>query len=114
MIIGKTRTRIFQQRMNKAMEAKGMRNADIIEASKRIGYELSSSAVAQYRTGIYLPKAEKLAVLARVLDVTESWLLGRDDEELTLTEQEKELIESYRKLKNEDKQIISRLIKKLK
>lgn len=108
MRIGKTRHTVFVQRMNEAMQRKHMRNADIVEASHG---KLSSSAVAQYRTGIYEPKAEKLAILARVLDVTENWLLGRDETELTLTEQEKQLIFSYRQLNNEDKKMIARIIK---
>lgn len=108
MRIGKTRHTVFVQRMNEAMTAKHMRNADIVEASHG---KLSSSAVAQYRTGIYEPKAEKLAILARVLDVTEAWLLGRDEQELSLTEQEKQLIVAYRKLNNEDKKTIARIIK---
>ena len=111
MRIGKTRKTIFTERMNQAMTAKHMRNADIIEASHG---KLSSSAVAQYRTGIYEPKAEKLAILACVLDVTENWLLGRDEEELTLTEHEKQLILAYRKLSSEDKKIINIMIEKLK
>lgn len=108
MRIGKLRKTIFTERMNEAMIAKHMRNADIVEASHG---KLSSSAVAQYRTGIYEPKAEKLAILARVLDVTEAWLLGRDETELTLTEQEKRLIVAYRQLNNEDKKMIARIIK---
>lgn len=101
------RKTIFMQRMNEAMQRKHMRNADIVEASHG---KLSSSAVAQYRTGIYEPKAEKLAILARVLSVTEAWLLGRDETELTLTEQEKQLILAYRHMSSEDKKIIDRII----
>ena len=108
MRIGKTRKTTFTERMNEAMQRKHMRNADIVEASYG---KLSSSAVAQYRTGIYEPKAEKLSILARVLDVTEAWLLGRDETELTLTEHEKQLIFAYRQLNNEDKKMIDRIIK---
>lgn len=107
MKIGRNRKTVFTERMNEAMQRKHMRNADIVEASHG---KLSSSAVAQYRTGIYEPKAEKLSILARVLDVTEAWLLGRDEIELTLTEHEKQLILAYRKLSSEDKKIVDRII----
>lgn len=103
----------FAQRMQQAMQKKNLRNADIQRLSKELGNELSSSAIAQYKTGIYLPKADKLATLALVLDVTEKWLLGKEEHELTLTEQEKQLILAYRQIKNEDKQFLYNLVKKL-
>jgi transcriptional regulator with XRE-family HTH domain len=106
---------IFTQRFNEAMKKRGMRNADIVEASRLYGGELSSASVAQYRTGLYIPKKEKLALIASILGVSENWLMGIDNaiEDSNLSSDENLLLINYRKLNKEKKLVIQSLIKTL-
>lgn len=110
MYIGKHND-IFKKRIQEAMKAKHLRNADIIEASKIRGQELSSSAVAQYKSGKYIPKKEKLSLLASILDVSEEWLLGIDTDKkktaIVPTADEISILYEYRKL-NADGKIMFR------
>ncbi len=64
---------VFVNRMRKAMQARGLKQADIV---KRTG--LGKSAISQYYNGIYKPKQKATFLIAKALGVHESWLLGLD------------------------------------
>lgn len=66
---------LFKNRLIEAMNAKGMRAAEL---SKQTG--LSKARISQYVNGKFLPKSDGLLLLARALEVSELWLMGCSDE----------------------------------
>lgn len=60
-------------RLNKALSIRGLTQKDICD---RTG--LSSACVSQYSTGKAKPKADKIFLMAKALNVDETWLLGYD------------------------------------
>lgn len=65
----------FHIRLKKAMEIRGMRQADLI---KKTG--IGSSAISQYASGKVEPLSDKICILAEALNVNPSWLSGFDVE----------------------------------
>lgn len=65
----------FKDRLRKAMNASGMKAADICN---RTG--IPKSAMSYYLSGRSEPKADRLYLLCKVLDVSEAWMLGYDVE----------------------------------
>ena len=41
---------------------------------------LSKARISQYTNGVYVPKSQAACLIAKVLDVSEAWLLGMEDE----------------------------------
>lgn len=60
-------------RLNKALSIRGLTQKDICD---RTG--LSSALVSQYSTGKAKPKSDKIFLIAKALNVDETWLLGYD------------------------------------
>lgn len=63
---------ITASRLKEALELRGMRQVDLAEKTG-----IGKSAISQYLSGKVLPKQDKLYLLARALQVSEDWLLGR-------------------------------------
>lgn len=63
----------IQQRLREALDARQMRASELVERSG-----VPKSAVSFYLAGKSKPKADRLYILAQVLDVDEAWLLGYD------------------------------------
>ena len=61
----------FKDRLNMALSIREMRPKDL---ATRTG--LSEATISQYRNGYTEPKTDKLALIARVLNVNPTWLLG--------------------------------------
>ena len=70
------------ERLKEAMEAKGLKQVDVIRLAEPIGREhgvrIGKSHISQYLSGKSEPRKDILKVLARTLEVDESWLAGRD------------------------------------
>ena len=67
------RTAAFPQRLAEALAARGMRQNELCE---RTG--IPKSALSQSLHGKFEPKNDRLAAIARALDVTEAWRAGFD------------------------------------
>lgn len=113
------------ERLREAMEAKKMRQADVLESAKlysrilKDAVKLSKSDLSQYCSGKVEPRQDKLTLLGAVLDVSEAWLMGYDvpmkknitpiiesgDERL------RELIQLFNIMSNEQKSLLIRLAK---
>ena len=65
--------REIKDRLREAMERRGFRAVDLVE---RTG--IPKGTISYYLTGHTKPKADRLYLLARALDVSEAWLLGYD------------------------------------
>lgn len=63
----------FSQRLAEALSIRGMRQNELCELTG-----VPKSALSQYLHGKFEPKNERLAAMARALDVTEAWLAGYD------------------------------------
>lgn len=84
----KTSTRIKQ-----AMKASNLKQVDIVEKSKKYsdttGVKLSKTDLSQYVNGKVKPGQKKLYVLAKILDVSEAWLLGYDVDMERISDEER-------------------------
>lgn len=104
------------QRLNQIMRERNLRQVDVLNLCKpyckKYGVKMNKSDLSQYLAGKFLPKQDKLTVLAMGLNVSETWLMGYDVgsqrdpgktgvSEMQLSSQEKRLIEYYRLLNEE-------------
>lgn len=70
------------ERLKYLMEAKNLKQSDIIERVTAMGEYISKSALSQYVNGQSTPDQRKLTILSKALDVSEVWLMGYGDTEL--------------------------------
>lgn len=63
----------MQDRLKEAMELRGVRSVDLVEQTG-----VPKGAISYYLAGKSQPKAERLHIIAKALDVSEAWLLGFD------------------------------------
>lgn len=70
------------ERLKYLMEAKNLKQSDIIERVTAMGEYISKSALSQYVNGQSTPDQKKLTILSKALDVSEVWLMGYGDMEL--------------------------------
>jgi len=63
----------FASRMKTAMNLKNIKQVDLVEKTG-----LGKSAISQYFSGKYEPKQKGIYLIAKALDVSESWLMGYD------------------------------------
>lgn len=73
----------FKDRLRKAMAASGMKAADVCNKTG-----IPKSAMSYYLSGRSEPKADRLYLLCKALDVSEAWMLGYDVE-MTKTQTQK-------------------------
>lgn len=65
----------FKDRLKLAIDESGLSNYKISQQC-----EFSRSLLTRYLQGVYEPNAEKILSLARVLNVSPTWLMGYDVE----------------------------------
>lgn len=63
----------FADRLKKAME---LRNIKASELSERA--QIPKSAISQYLSGLYEAKQKSIFKIAKILNVSEGWLMGLD------------------------------------
>ena len=61
----------FKDRLQQALDRKGWKAVDLVEAT-----EIPKGAISYYLAGKSKPKADRLYIIAQVLNVSEAWLLG--------------------------------------
>lgn len=61
------------ERIRYALDLRGMKQ---IELAERTG--IGKSSISTYISGAYLPKQKNIYLMAKVLDVSEAWLMGAD------------------------------------
>jgi len=77
---------ILIDRIKKSLDDRNMTKAEL---SRITG--ISNSSLSEYLTGKYEPKQDKIALIARALNVNPAWLMGFDD---TLSAKDEREIES--------------------
>lgn len=100
----------FKDRLQAAMKLRGVRAVDLVEQTN-----VPKGAISYYLAGRSQPKADRLHILAKALDVSEAWLLGFDVS-MTRTEEQKkndDLVLVIAKLRKDPKffGIVSKLAK---
>lgn len=67
-------------RLKEIMKLRSIRQIDILNMCKNnpYGIKLNKSDLSQYVSGKFLPKQDKLTLLAYALNVSETWLMGFD------------------------------------
>lgn len=68
-----TPTNTVAKRLREALEAAGMKQADLVRETG-----LDRGAISSYLSGKYEPKNKAIYKMAIALDVSEAWLLGYD------------------------------------
>lgn len=70
----------FDKRLKQALKDNNFKQIDVIEKSKKyyeeVGTKISKTDLSQYVNGKTKPSQKKLYTLAKVLNVSEAWLLG--------------------------------------
>ena len=66
----------FAGRLASAMDAKGLKQIDIIRAAETYGIKLGKSHISQYVSGKTVPRENILNFLAQILEVEPGWLAG--------------------------------------
>lgn len=99
------------KRLEYLMRTRNLRQVDILELCKpyclKYNIKLRKNDLSQYVSGKVSPGQDKLTVLGLALNVNEVWLMGYDVpmerdrsisiNEFSISEQEKQIIISYRK-----------------
>ena len=73
-------TSAFSKRLKQAMEAAGVKQADLVRLAAERGEKLGKSQVSQYVSGKVAPRRDVLALLANLLQVDSAWLAGEGAE----------------------------------
>ena len=104
----KERVETCGQRIAEALRIRAMKQAELCKYAK-----VPKSSLSLYLSGAYEPKQNRIYDMAKVLDVSEAWLMGYDvpmerqskspPEEPNLTEGEKMVLDLFRKIP-EDRQ----------
>lgn len=99
----KERVESCGQRIASALDIRNMKQAELCKLAK-----VPKSSLSLYLSGAYEPKQNRIYDMARVLNVSEAWLMGYDvpmerdqknsPKELQLTEGEKMVLELFRKI----------------
>lgn len=97
-------------RLKKALEYNNMKPADLSRKAN-----IDKALICHYLKDKFKPKQDNLHIMAKVLNVSETWLMGYDNEMSkksydTIT---KELLDSFTKLNDIQQAIIINLIKNM-
>lgn len=112
----KKRTETCGQRIAKALAARNMKQSDLCKLAN-----IPKSSLSLYLSGAYEPKQNRIYDMARVLNVSESWLIGYDiamereqeksPEDSQLDEGEKMLLELFRQIPRENQDLVLQMIR---
>lgn len=74
-----------------------------LELAEKIGYS-SATSITKLEKGLVDPPTSKIKLLADIFNVSVSYLMGWDNE-FALSKSEKEMIEDFRKLSDDEKEV---------
>ena len=114
----KPRVESCSQRISEALKHRNMKQADLCKLAK-----VPKSSLSLYLSGAYEPKQDRIYDMARVLKVSEAWLMGydvpmeRQDPKKTspiepqLHEGEQMLLDLFRKIPEDQQGLVLNLIR---
>lgn len=79
----------FAKRLKQAMATKDIKQVDLISRAAHENIKLGKSQISQYVSGKTIPRNDTLQVLAHILEVDPSWLLGTSIDEQDSTSEMK-------------------------
>ena len=106
------------ERIKKALSVKGMKQSDLRRLTK-----IPKSSMSQYMSGDYEPKQDRIYLIAQALNVSEAWLMGFDvpmerkeakkasPSAAILTEGEQILLDLFRRVPEEQQQMVLQMIR---
>lgn len=99
-----------------ALEKKRMKQADLCKLAN-----VPKSSLSLYLSGAYEPKQDRIYEMAKVLNVSEAWLLGYDvpmerqdtitPDKVELTEGEQMLLDLFRRVPEDHQQLVLQMIR---
>lgn len=98
-------------RIKEGLKLRGMTQAELSKITN-----IGKSSISQYISGDYEPKQQNIFLIAKALNVNESWLMGNDvkiDREvqiISLSLNEQNLIKKYNKLDGKGKHTINTIL----
>lgn len=94
-------------RLKELMRIRNLKQIDIINMCKSnpYGIKLNKSDLSQYVSGKFLPKQDKLTLLAYALNVSEAWLMGYD----VPMEKSEQYLSTINNIDNEKKELINNI-----
>jgi transcriptional regulator with XRE-family HTH domain len=111
----KPRVESCSKRLAEALEIRNMKQTDLCKLAK-----VPKSSLSLYLSGAYEPKQDRIYDMARVLGVSEAWLMGYDvpmDRQkkappaIELTEGEKVILELFRRVPEDQQQLVLQMIR---
>lgn len=107
----KERVSSFDARLSQALQIRRMKQSELCQLAK-----IPKSSLSQYLSGDYEPKQDRIYLIAKVLRVSEAWLMGYDVpmereknppiEESYLTDGEKMWLELYHRISGEAREVL--------
>lgn len=114
--MGNDRQETISARIKRALRIKGMKQAELCHITK-----IPKSSISQYLSGDFEPKADRIYLIAKALNVSEAWLMGFDvpmDREKSsppksneLNEGEKMLLDLFRRVPEDKQKIVLQMIR---
>lgn len=114
-----SKTSSTSKRLKEAMQIRKLKQADLARITG-----LAKGGISNYVTGRYEPKSDVISKLAKALNCSEMWLWGYDvpmerqdrtkntsPEELKLSEGEKMLLDLFRRVPEDQQQLVLSLIR---
>jgi transcriptional regulator with XRE-family HTH domain len=112
----KKRIEMCGKRIERALAIKGLKAADLCRLAN-----VPKSSLSLYLSGAYEPKQDRIYSMAKVLDVSEAWLMGYDvpmereekisPDEPKLTEGEKMLLDLFKQIPESKQQLVLEMIR---
>lgn len=106
----------LKDRLREALEHKGMKPAELADITG-----IPKSMVSYYLSGKSVPRADRIYEIAKVLDVSEAWIMGFDvpmekekqvsPDERKLTEGEEALLALFRRVPADKQQLVLQMIR---
>ena len=107
------------ERIKIALNIKGIRQSELCRLAK-----IPKSALSQYISGAYEPKQDRIYLIAKVLNVSEAWLMGLDvpmerqdelkissSDKVELTEGEKTILDLFRRVPEDKQELVLQMIR---
>ena len=103
------------QRISRALTLRDMKQSELCKLAN-----VPKSSLSLYLSGAYEPKQDRIYAMAKALNVNEAWLMGYDvsmereqnsPEEPKLSEGEKMLLDLFRRVPEDQQQLVLQMIR---
>ena len=108
------RTASCGDRIKTGLEVRKMKQSELCQITK-----IPKSAISQYISGAFEPKQDRIYLISKALNVSEAWLMGYDvpmekekpPGELLLSEGERMLVELFRRVPEDQQELVFGMIR---